>query len=83
MEVATFALPGEARLAQALLRNDGIDAVLSSDLPSWGARLFNVPDGVRLIVPAGQVEQAHAVLGAEVSDEELAAQAEAEAAPEE
>ncbi len=56
----------EADLARGLLEAAGIPASLESE-----------PGVVRLMVPSGQAEQALGMLAAPLSDEELAAQAEA------
>ncbi len=66
----------ELGFARSLLRSAEIPSYTDSDLPDGD------PGGLRLFVPAAFLEQAQAVLDAPLTDEELAAQAEA-AGPEE
>ncbi len=76
--VATFLFPPEADVARAALQSASIPSYLSSerDVGVWG--LTNDGSGLHLMVPAGMVQQAREVLEAgAVSDDELAAQAEA------
>ena len=56
--------------------------MLSTDLPLVGS-VLNVAADVRLYVPAEFVAEAHEVLDSEISEEELAAQAEAAGAMDE
>jgi hypothetical protein len=71
--VGTFLSLEEASLGGALLRSADIPAYLESELTST----WTGPGGLRLVVPASFVEQAEEILGSQVSDEELLAQAEA------
>jgi hypothetical protein len=76
VEIAEFANPAEAVAARSLLRFAEIPCMLSSDLPMSGSA-FQVLANVKLYVPSEYAEEAAAVLDSELSDEELAAQAEA------
>jgi hypothetical protein len=76
VEVAAFQDPSEASLARSLLRSAEIPCVLSSDLPLVSSG-FAVLADIKLYVPAEFVEAANEILDHEMSDEELAAQAEA------
>ncbi len=76
VEVTAFQDPSEASLARSLLRSAEIPCVLSSDLPLVNSG-FAVLADIKLYVPTEFVEAAHEVLDHEMSDEELAAQAEA------
>jgi hypothetical protein len=71
VEVFTYASRNEARLAKSFL--------VSADIPCELENEFALRQDVelRLLVPANLLDQALEVLGAEISDEELAAQAEA------
>jgi hypothetical protein len=69
VEVAAFPSGQEANLARTLLDSAAIPCFLESERVAL--------DGARLLVPAAYLEQAREVLQAEISDEELAAQAEA------
>ena len=71
--VATFSSLQEADLSRALLRSADIPANLENELSSTWSGI----GGVRLMVPASFLEQAEEILGAQISDEELLAQAEA------
>ena len=77
--LADFDDPGEAQMARSLLESTGI--------PCWskGDRVMaaGVPDNspYYLVVQRGALEVAREVLAAPISDEELAAQAEAAAPP--
>jgi hypothetical protein len=82
VEIAAFDNPSEASVARSLLRIAEIPCMLSTDLPLTGS-ILNVATDVRLYVPPEFVEQANEVLDHEISDEELAAQAEAAALLEE
>ena len=77
-EIASFDNPSEASVARSLLRIADIPCMLSTDLPLTGS-ILNVATDVRLYVPPEFVDQAHEVLDHEISDEDLAAQAEAAA----
>jgi Putative prokaryotic signal transducing protein len=72
--VATFSSEEEANLGRGLLRSAEIPCYLESEMTSSWAGL----GGLRLMVPASFFEQAEEVLHAEISDEELLAQAESE-----
>jgi hypothetical protein len=70
VEVSTYTSRNEARLAKSFL--------VSADIPCELENEFAIPETeLRLLVPANLLDQALEVLGAEISDEELAAQAEA------
>ena len=78
VSVATFVFPGDAILARALLESAGLPAYLENEhtlAANW--MLTNVIGGLHLLVPAVVAEEARAILRSRVSDEELAAQAEA------
>jgi hypothetical protein len=68
---ATFLSIHEADLGRTLLHSADIPAYLENDTSLSGTT------AVRLMVPASFLEQAEEILGAEISDEELLAQAEA------
>jgi hypothetical protein len=75
--VATFTWAGEAKLAEALLRSESIPCFLRDEHTiqmnwCWG----NALGGLRLMVPAEFAERAREILGAQVSEQELEAQAE-------
>jgi hypothetical protein len=76
VEIASFSNPSEAGSARALLRAAEIPCMLSTDLPMVGS-VLNVAADVRLYVPSEFVAEANEVLNSEISEEELAAQAEA------
>ena len=73
VSVATFLSFEEANLGRALLRSADIPAYLENEL----SPMRTGAEGLRLLVPASFVEQAEEVLGSQISDEELLAQAEA------
>jgi hypothetical protein len=73
VSIATFMVAEEASLARGLLRSASIPSHLANEYTGLGG--FQL----ELMVPASFVEQALEVLGAEISEEELAAQAEAAA----
>ena len=74
---ATYINADEANLAYAMLESAAIPAHLESkNISAWTGA-----GGLRLMVPAAMLEEAEDILASEISDEELAAQAEAEAAP--
>jgi hypothetical protein len=69
VEAAAFPSGQEANLARTLLDSAAIPCFLESERLAL--------DGARLLVPTAFLEQAREVLQSEISDEELAAQAEA------
>jgi hypothetical protein len=71
--VATFLSVNEAQLGRDLLRAADIPAHLENELTST----WTGAGGLRLLVPASSLEQSEQILGAQISDEELIAQAEA------
>jgi hypothetical protein len=71
--VATFLAMHEADLALTLLRSADIPVYLENELSSAYTGL----GGLRLMVPSAFVEQAEEILGAQISEEDLIAQAEA------
>lgn len=73
--IATFAVPEEASLARGLLESASIPSLIATTYVAMG------PADLRLMVPDAFVEQALEVLEFEMSDEELAAQAEAAGLP--
>jgi hypothetical protein len=83
--VAEYQDAGEADLARSLLRSAGIEAMLMNERL---ANMLNVPMSpgtYHLLAPVAAETEALEILGSEISDEELAAQAEAagEAEPDE
>jgi hypothetical protein len=74
--VATYAFAEEASLALGLLRSAGIPARIATEYVAMG------PSDFRLMVPADSEEHALEILGDEISEEDLAAQAEAAGMPE-
>ena len=76
--VATYLTADEANFAHAMLGGAGIPArIAANNTSSWTGT-----GELRLLVPAEMLEEAEAILAGEISDEELAAQAEAEPPPE-
>jgi len=73
VSVATFLSFEEANLGRALLRSADIPAYLENELNP----MQTGAEGLRLMVPSSFVEQAEEILGSQISDEELLAQAEA------
>jgi hypothetical protein len=71
VQIATYLSGDEAGLARGLLHSAGIPAVLANPLAIYGN-----PE-IHLSVPESFVDHALEILGHEISDEELAAQAEA------
>jgi hypothetical protein len=69
--IATYLIPDEANLARGLLQSAEIPFRLENELAPLGG--FQI----RLLVPAAYVAEALEVLDSEISEEELAAQAEA------
>jgi hypothetical protein len=68
---ATFLSPHEADLGRTLLQSADIPAYLENEPNLSGA------GGLLLMVPASFLEQAEEILGAQISEEDLIAQAEA------
>jgi hypothetical protein len=82
VSVATFVFPDDAKLARALLESAAIPAYLENEhtlAVNW--MLTNAIGGLHLLVPAAFAEEARAILSSRVSDQDLAAQAEAAAKP--
>src|SRR5580693_5382867 len=77
VEVATFADADDARLARDLLQSAEIPSYLATDAKLPGN--MSAPGGFRLSVSPSLLEQAREILDSRISDEELAAQAEAAA----
>jgi hypothetical protein len=75
VEVATFTDVDDARLARDLLQSAEIPSYLATDNKLPGN--MSAPSGFRLSVSPSLLEQAREILDTQVSDEELAAQAEA------
>ncbi len=75
--VATFGFPEEANMARGLLESASIPSQIKNELAAVGG--FEAS----LLVPASFEEQAIEILESQISDEELAAQAEAAGIPEE
>jgi hypothetical protein len=71
VRIATYNVPDEANLARGLLQSAGIPFHLENEGPTLG--FFQV----HLLVPASLQEPALEILATEISEEELAAQAEA------
>jgi hypothetical protein len=78
VEAAIFSSSSDADLARALLESAAIPCYLENE---FAAKTLRVADGFRLFVPATLLGTAREILETPVSDEELAAQAEAEPAP--
>ncbi len=78
VQAATFLSAADARLAQALLKSENIPAFLADEISDIYVKGLSGP---RLFVPAHYLDAARALLEAEVSDDELAAQAEATPPP--
>ena len=72
VEIGTFLSMHEADMALTLLRSVEIPVQVQNELVSAFAA-----GGIRLLVPASYLEQSEEILGSQVSDEELLAQAEA------
>jgi len=75
---AAFLYPDEAKLAQSLLESEGIPTFLRNEhlmtvQPLWGL----ATGGYQLMVPGAALARAQELLAARISDEELAAEAEA------
>lgn len=74
---ATYLNGEEANLAHSMLESAGIPVRLAANnTSSWTGT-----GELQLLVPAAMLEEAEVILASEISDEELAAQAEAEAPP--
>ncbi len=73
VHIATFLDFHDAQMAVSLLRSAEISVSVENEM---GAAYAGV-GALRMMVPASQVEQAEEILETEISDEELAAQAEA------
>jgi hypothetical protein len=71
--LSTFDSLEEANLVRALLESADIPAKLDSELSSQ----WTGAGGLRLMVPASSLEQAEEILQAQISEDDLAAQAEA------
>ena len=80
--IAEFSTREEADLAQALLESAGIAAYVLNERAESGVAVPVSEGTIQLLVDPDQVEQAHLVLASEISDEELAAEAEAAGDPE-
>lgn len=81
--MGAFLFPDEAKLAQALLESVGIPTYLENEHligANWG--LANSLGGLRLFVPADRAAETASLLLAGISDDDLNAQAEAAAPPE-
>jgi hypothetical protein len=76
VEIATFTDLDDARMARDLLESAEIPSYLASDAKLPGS-IVGAPGGFRLSVSPSLLEQAREVLDTQVSDDELAAQAEA------
>jgi hypothetical protein len=72
---AAFDLAFEADMARALLSSEGIPTFLADEYTH--NNIGGAHGGLRLFVPAQLLTEAQAILHSGVSDEELAAQAEA------
>jgi hypothetical protein len=82
--IAKFVSADEATYFHVLLHNEGIPARLVSPHSIELRHLYDrALGGIQLLVPAPLAEEAGAILDASVSDDELAAQAEAAEPPEE
>jgi len=75
VEVATFTDVDDARLARDLLASAEIPSYLAADANLPGN--MSAPSGFRLSVSPSLLDQAREILDSQISDEELAAQAEA------
>ncbi len=75
--IATFGFPEEANMARGLLESAAIPSQIKNELAAVGG--FEAS----LLVPASFEEQAIEILESQISDEELAAQAEAAGIPDE
>jgi hypothetical protein len=78
IQVAAFLHPHEAKVARAELEAENIPCFLNNERTldiDW--LLASMMGGYRLLVPARFADQAREILESRISDEELAAQAEA------
>jgi Putative prokaryotic signal transducing protein len=78
VHLETFLNVQEAEMAVTLLRSADIPAQVENEFSNFAAGA----GALRLMVPAAFVEQAEEVLNAQISDEDLEAQAEAAGNPE-
>ena len=76
---AEFSSAEEADLARALLDSAGIPCFLANEHAGYNFNLPNGLSGLPLLVPARFLDQAVEILAAPVSEDDLAAQAEAAA----
>ena len=82
VELDSFVFPDEAGLAQALLETAWIPSYLANEYTlSVNWNLTRALGGLKLMVPRGMVAEAREVLAARISDDDLAAQAEAAGEP--
>jgi hypothetical protein len=82
VKVAAFLQPHEAKIARAQLEAEQIPCFLNNERTldiDWF--LASVMGGYQLMVPARYADLAREILGAQISDEELARQAEAAEPP--
>jgi hypothetical protein len=75
--VGEYQDPGEADLARALLRSAGIDAMLLNERLAGILNIPLAPGTYHLLAPVDSEEEALQILASEISEEDLAAQAEA------
>jgi hypothetical protein len=83
VSVGSFVFPDDAKLARALLESASIPTFLENEhtlAANW--MLTNVIGGLHLLVPAAVADEAREILRSRVSDQDLAAQAEAAKKPE-
>jgi hypothetical protein len=80
----TYEISEEAKLARALLESADIPCYLTYAHTVGTTSLWTNAPGLTLMVPAALLDEAREILGAQITDEELDAQAEAagESAPE-
>ena len=75
--VGEYQDPGEADLARALLRSAGIEAMLLNERLAGMLNIPLAPGTYHLLAPVESEEEALQILASEISEEDLAAQAEA------
>jgi hypothetical protein len=75
--VGEYQDPGEADLARALLRSAGIEAMLLNERLAGMLNIPLAPGTYHLLAPVDSEEEALQILASEISEEDLAAQAEA------
>jgi hypothetical protein len=75
--VGEYQDPGEADLARALLRSAGIEAMLLNERLAGILNIPLAPGTYHLLAPVESEEEALQILASEISEEDLAAQAEA------